>query len=464
MTTNHGAAVELNEQSSVATRTVTVPTITNGDGAFLFLTVATGNVTFVVTDNGMSHSFTAVGAAVATTGYTTQLFKVANLASGDTGKIVTIKTQTLVSGVLTDTVMKVSGGLRVLTGTHLTDIVDTYTTKMAGATLNPSSPGLTTTALGCGQIHFVAPIRASTTLGPQLTTLTVNSGQGVTDDFSAFTGSGTASMSACAVAYDYTPLALGAAIGSKAFTADQAVGYSAWTVSVRPSNAAPIVDAGPNQVVQAGATVTMAGTASDLDGTISTTVWSFNAETGSAYPSGGSAPSLTNGSTLTASWTAPALAGDYTLRLRVTDNGGAVTDKYVVVTVTTTSSFPNAITSAGTFTNVGGAASILAALADSSDTTYAESGAAPSGDTLEVEHQPTPAGAKTVKYDLQGDSASPTTSWVVQLVQGSTIIRSWDETAVGTTIIRRTRVLTSSENAAITDPTNLSMRYTVTED
>lgn len=464
MTTNHGAAVELNEQSSVSSRTVTVPTITNGDGAFLFLTVATGNVTFVVTDNGMSNSLTAVGPAVATTGYTTQLFKVANLSSSDTGKIVTIKTQTLVSGVLTDTVMKVSGGLRVISGANTTDIVDTYTNKQAGATLNPSSPGLTTTALGCGQIHFVAPIRASTTNGPQLTTLTVNSGQGVTDDFSAFTGSGTASMSACAVAYDYTPLALGAAIGAKVFTADQAVGYSAWTVSVKPDNITPIVDAGPNQVVQAGATVTMAGTASDLDGTISSTVWSFNAETGDAYPPGGSAPSLTGGSTLTPTWTAPSVAGDYVLRLRVTDNGGAVTDAYVTVTVTTTSSRPMATTSAGNYSNVGGAASIEAALSDESTSTYAESGAAPSSDTLIVTWRPSPVGPKTVLYSLECDSASPTVSAVVSLMQGSTVIASWTESNIDTTRIDRTRILTSTQNAAITDPLNLSLRVVATQD
>jgi hypothetical protein len=459
--TNVGTAVELNESASVSTRNITMPTVATGDGALLFLMAATANLTFTIVAAGLSTSFVAVGAAETTSGYTSQVFKITNLDSTDSAKTITIETR--VSGTLTPT--RISGGLRPYRGVHLTDIVDTYITKKAGSTTTPSTAGLTTVAAGCSQVHFVGMARGSTS--PNATTLTVNTGQGVVDDFSAFTGPTAFSLSASAVAYDYTALAAGSAIGSKAFTADVAAQYVAWTISLRPGNLSPVVSAGTDQVVQAGATVSMVGTATDPDGTVASTVWSFNAASGSAYPAGGSAPSLTGGTTLTPTWTAPALAGDYILRLRVTDNNtptAGVTDSYVTVTVTTTTSFPSAVISAGTFTNVGGAASIAAALSDSSDSTYAESAAGPSGDTLEVEHRPTPVGAKTVEYDLQSSAASPTTSWLVELMQGSTLIRSWTETAVGTTIIRRVRVLTSGENAAITDPTNLSMRYTVTED
>lgn len=90
-------------------------------------------------------------------------------------------------------------------------------------------------------------------------------------------------------------------------------------------NAAPIADAGPDQIVNAGASVTMNGTASrDPDGLIMSYAWT---------QTGGSAIMLTGADTAMPSFIAPATAGPVTLQLVVTDNEGATHADSVTVTI-----------------------------------------------------------------------------------------------------------------------------------
>lgn len=130
-------------------------------------------------------------------------------------------------------------------------------------------------------------------------------------------------------------LASGSYTGTDAF--DDVAVYTGSDASQSPSpyvapNQSPVVSAGPNQSVSTGTVCSLTGTASDPDGTIASTVWTFV-----SYPqASGSAPPLTGGTTLTPSFT-PSQAGAYVLQLTVTDNAGAVTSDQVTVTGTASS-------------------------------------------------------------------------------------------------------------------------------
>lgn len=92
-----------------------------------------------------------------------------------------------------------------------------------------------------------------------------------------------------------------------------------------PVNAAPTANAGADQVVEAGASVSLAGSGSDSDGTIASHAWT---------QTGGALVTLGGANSATASFVAPATAGTLTFQLTVTDNGGATHSDSVVVTVT----------------------------------------------------------------------------------------------------------------------------------
>ena len=92
------------------------------------------------------------------------------------------------------------------------------------------------------------------------------------------------------------------------------------------SNQPPVVDAGPDQSVEAGVMVFLSGTGSDPDGTIASFAWT---------QTGGPAVSLTGADAATAVFVAPEVSVDETLtfRLTVTDDGGAQASDEVGVTV-----------------------------------------------------------------------------------------------------------------------------------
>ena len=92
------------------------------------------------------------------------------------------------------------------------------------------------------------------------------------------------------------------------------------------SNQPPVVDAGPDQSVEAGVMVFLSGTASDPDGTIASYAWT---------QTGGPAVSLTGSDAATAVFVAPDVQVDETLtfRLTVSDDAGAQASDEVRVTV-----------------------------------------------------------------------------------------------------------------------------------
>ena len=92
------------------------------------------------------------------------------------------------------------------------------------------------------------------------------------------------------------------------------------------SNQPPIVDAGPDQSVDAGVMVFLSGTASDPDGTIASHEWT---------QTGGPVVSLTGSDAATAVFVAPEVSVEETLtfRLTVTDDGGAQASDAMRVTV-----------------------------------------------------------------------------------------------------------------------------------
>ena len=111
---------------------------------------------------------------------------------------------------------------------------------------------------------------------------------------------------------------------------DAATDTDSVVVSVRPGtggNDAPTADAGTDQTVTAGDSVTLWGiNSSDSDGTISSYAWT---------QTGGTTVTLNGAETGTASFTAPDVAQDtvLTFKLTVTDDDGATDDDSVRITV-----------------------------------------------------------------------------------------------------------------------------------
>lgn len=225
-------------------------------------------------------------------------------------------------------------------------------------------------------------------------------------------------------------------------------------------NDLPVIDAGSNQSVSSGATVNLSGSATDPDGSVVSTVWSYvsAASTGS--------PTLSGGSTLTPSFAAGTAPQLYTLQLTVTDNLGGVSTDTVEVRVpvsgaTDARPLPFAASKTGTWTRTGGT-SDGGALADESNSTYIESGAI-SGVEQMIRTRFEPAGARAtgkVQATLAMDTG--TGNWQVRLYEGATLRQSWTQAAVGTTPTAYEFTLSGGTLSAITDWGNLYLELGVT--
>ncbi|NQZ12651.1 MAG: VCBS repeat-containing protein, partial [Algicola sp.] len=89
-------------------------------------------------------------------------------------------------------------------------------------------------------------------------------------------------------------------------------------VTVVPVNASPVIYAGADQSVNEQTTVTLSGSATDTDGTISSVAWTQIS---------GESVTLNNADTTTATFDMPATSGIYTFEFSATDNeGGVATD------------------------------------------------------------------------------------------------------------------------------------------
>lgn len=99
-----------------------------------------------------------------------------------------------------------------------------------------------------------------------------------------------------------------------------------FTLTVANVNAPPTANAGPDKNANGGSAVSLPGSGSDLDGTISSYAWTQVS---------GTAVALSGATTATASFTAPAVTSttNLTFHLKVTDNLGATGTDQVVVTV-----------------------------------------------------------------------------------------------------------------------------------
>lgn len=106
-------------------------------------------------------------------------------------------------------------------------------------------------------------------------------------------------------------------LGNLAYSADSAPGGVAAS-----TNAAPTANAGPDQSVTTGQTVTLTGTGTDTDGTIASYDWTLPTR-----PAGSAA--VLSGTGTTRTFTAD-VAGTYTASLTVTDNGGTTSAADIV--------------------------------------------------------------------------------------------------------------------------------------
>jgi hypothetical protein len=106
-----------------------------------------------------------------------------------------------------------------------------------------------------------------------------------------------------------------------------ATGTDQMTVIVNPApNIPPVTNAGPDQTITLPTTTTtLAGSATDQDGTITAHTWSFI--------SGPATPTITTPTSYTSGVTGLTVAGSYILRLTATDNSTATTTDDMIILV-----------------------------------------------------------------------------------------------------------------------------------
>lgn len=132
----------------------------------------------------------------------------------------------------------------------------------------------------------------------------------------------------------------------------------------------------------------------------------------------------------------------------------------VKVLVAATSVRPSSTVTGTGWTNVGGAASLEAAVADDSDATYAESGDNPSGaQPVNFALPEVGPGPLTLRVRGSASAASPLISRTVTLRQGTTVIAS-RTTTLSTSPTDFEWTTTTAEANAITDRTQLRVAIT----
>ena len=136
-----------------------------------------------------------------------------------------------------------------------------------------------------------------------------------------------------------------------------------------------------------------------------------------------------------------------------------------VVVATATVTPTTVVDNSGVFTNQGGAASLQAAVADTSDTTYVESPTAPANKNITFGGFSTLAAGNvkvTVRARMQ-PTAGPTTTQTVELLQGTTVIASSGPITIADTWADYVLTLSGTQNSAITDRSALRVRITANQ-
>lgn len=217
------------------------------------------------------------------------------------------------------------------------------------------------------------------------------------------------------------------------------------------ANTPPSVSAGSDKTVTVNTSVSQTGTATDSDGTIVSTAWSFT-----SVPPGVTPPTISGASTLTATFT-PVTAGIYVLRLIATDDDGANTPSSATIYVPASSvSIVSVTENSGAWVNQGGAANIQTALSDGSGATYVESPASPSTEaTLTSRFGPAvPLSAATITLLGSSLNGSGALTVKVYLMEGATVRQTWTVTLGGDVVL----TLDSATIAAIVNWNLLDVR------
>lgn len=220
-------------------------------------------------------------------------------------------------------------------------------------------------------------------------------------------------------------------------------------------NSPPVVTVAASQPVMIDTLATIAWTESDSDGTVvSRTI------TRTSGP--GSAPTLTETGTTSRTLT-PTTQGVHVYEIVATDDLAATSTPVThTLYVTDVTAVPSTLASnPGVWTNEGGAASIPAALADSSGTTFAASPDNPSGAAMSIGFLPLGNGPITVgPLVLKVDNVTPARTVTVELMEGANIRATRTITGLTTTGVDHAFELTTAEEATVVDPTALIVRVT----
>jgi hypothetical protein len=145
-------------------------------------------------------------------------------------------------------------------------------------------------------------------------------------------------------------------------------------------------------------------------------------------------------------------------------NDGSTTEIGPLPVTVTTATPTSVVDNSGVFTNQGGAASLQAALADASDATYVESPTSPANKTITLGIGT--LGSGSVKVSVRARLAplgGPATTVKIELLQGATVVAAGTATAVADTWADYVLALTSAQNSAITDRSNLRVRLTANQ-
>lgn len=201
--------------------------------------------------------------------------------------------------------------------------------------------------------------------------------------------------------------------------------------------APPTVNAGTDQVVTAGDTVTLTSTG-----------------TGSCTWTKVSGPTCTITNATSATATVSAIpAGHYVFQAAYSGGGS---DTVAVAAATATAVPETQVSNAGSWTGT------AASLGDGSDATYIESVDGPSGAVTVFLLQPLTAGAKTATVRVAASDTASAVTGTVELLNGptGTAFFSMDLGTVTTAVSQVALALTTAQVAAITDLTNVHVRFT----
>lgn len=205
----------------------------------------------------------------------------------------------------------------------------------------------------------------------------------------------------------------------------------------------PVVNAGTNSTGTTGVAKTLAGSS-----TGTSSVWT--------QVSGPSVTISNATSASTASFT-PTVAGTYIFRLTGTNADGSVSDDVTITVAGTTSRPSGVVSNPGGFAPVN-AASLEAALADASDSTYIEADAT-TGDAITVQLAPLVLGSSYTFTVRARSSIAPVHTVAFALMQGATVVATRTQ-QLTTAWATYTVTLTSGEAAAITNGSDLRVRAT----